>query len=323
MQRFLQLIPVLLGITFLSFAMMRLAGSDAVEELYANAGAAVSQEVIDAAKAELGLDKPFLAQYFSWLGGMLTGDMGVSFISGRDVFQTFVRKLPATLLLTALSIALTIVISIPLGILAAYSYNRSGEAKNGWERISLALIDYVLRFFSFIGNSLPNFFVALLLMELLAIHWKLLPVISNGTTIRSALMPTLTLAIAMSAKYMRQVRATILEELNKDYVTGAKARGVRSSVILWKSVIKSSMLTIVTLLALSIGSLLGGTAIIESIFMWDGVGKLAVDAITMRDYPLIQAYVVWMAIIYVVVNLITDLLYHALDPRIRLGVSAE
>lgn len=323
LQRFLQLIPVLIGITFLSFAMMRLAGSDAVEELYANAGAAVSQEVIDAAKAELGLDKPFLVQYFSWLGGMLTGDMGVSFISGRDVFQTFVRKLPATLLLTALSIALTIVISIPLGVLAAYSYNRSGEAKNGWERISLALIDYVLRFFSFIGNSLPNFFVALLLMELLAIHWKLLPVISNGTTIRSALMPTLTLAIAMSAKYMRQVRATILEELNKDYVTGAKARGVRSSVILWKSVIKSSMLTIVTLLALSIGSLLGGTAIIESIFMWDGVGKLAVDAITMRDYPLIQAYVVWMAIIYVVVNLITDLLYHALDPRIRLGVSAE
>lgn len=323
LQRFLQLIPVLIGITFLSFAMMRLAGSDAVEELYANAGAAVSQEVIDAAKAELGLDKPFLVQYFSWLGGMLTGDMGVSFISGRDVFQTFVRKLPATLLLTALSIALTIVISIPLGVLAAYSYNRSGEAKNGWERISLALIDYVLRFFSFIGNSLPNFFVALLLMELLAIHWKLLPVISNGTTIRSALMPTLTLAIAMSAKYMRQVRATILEELNKDYVTGAKARGVRNSVILWKSVIKSSMLTIVTLLALSIGSLLGGTAIIESIFMWDGVGKLAVDAITMRDYPLIQAYVVWMAIIYVVVNLITDLLYHALDPRIRLGVSAE
>ena len=121
----------------------------------------------------------------------------------------------------------------------------------------------------------------------------------------------------MSAKYMRQVRATVLEELNKDYVEGAKARGVRGRVILWKSVLKSSMLTIITLLALSIGSLLGGTAIIESIFMWDGVGKLAVDAITMRDYPLIQAYVVWMAIIYVMVNLITDLLYHALDPRIR------
>ena len=144
--------------------------------------------------------------------------------------------------------------------------------------------------------------------------------ISNGTTMRGAILPTLTLAIAMSAKYLRQVRATFLEELGKDYVLGAKARGVRESVTLWKSVLKSAMLTIITLLALSIGSLLGGTAIIESIFMWDGVGKLAVDSITMRDYPLIQAYVVWMAIIYVVVNLITDILYHVLDPRIRLGV---
>ena len=144
--------------------------------------------------------------------------------------------------------------------------------------------------------------------------------ISKGTTVQSAILPTLTLAIAMSAKYMRQVRATVLEELNKDYVLGAKARGVRGSVTLWRSVLRSSMLTIITLLALSIGSLLGGTAIIESIFMWDGVGKLAVDSITMRDYPMIQAYVVWMAMIYVVVNLVTDILYHVLDPRIRLGV---
>ena len=308
-KRFIQLIPVLIGITFLSFAMMRIAGSDAVEELYSNAGGMVAQEIVDARRAELGLDRPFLIQYVSWLGGMLTGNMGTSYVSGKDVFQTFISKLPATLLLTALSILLTVVISIPLGILAAVNHDR--------------VIDYVLRFISFVGNSLPNFFVALLLMQLLAIQWKLLPVISNGTGIRSALMPTLTLAIAMSAKYMRQVRATVLEELNKDYVAGAKARGVRNRVILWKSVMKSAMLTILTLLALSIGSLLGGTAIIESIFMWDGVGKLAVDAITMRDYPLIQAYVVWMAIIYVLVNLITDLLYHALDPRIRLGVSGE
>jgi len=303
-RRLIQLIPILIGITFLSFAMMRLAGSDAVTEMYANKGA-VSQEVIDLKRAELGLDKPFVTQYFAWLGGMLRGDMGVSYVSGRDVFQTFVSKLPATLLLTALSILLTVVISIPLGVLAAVRHDK--------------ITDYCLRFLSFIGNSLPNFFVALLMMQLLAIKLNWLPVISNGTSIRSAMMPTLTLAISMSAKYMRQVRATVLEELNKDYVIGAQARGVRGSVILWKSVIKSSMLTIVTLLALSIGSLLGGTAIIESIFMWDGVGKLAVDAITMRDYPLIQAYVVWMAVIYVLVNLITDLLYHALDPRIRLG----
>lgn len=306
--RLLQLIPILIGITFLSFAMMRIAGSDAITEMYGDKGA-VAQEIIDAKKAELGLDKPFVEQYVSWLGGMLTGDMGTSYVSGKDVFKTFTSKLPATLILTLLSIVTTIIISIPLGVLAAVRHDR--------------FTDYFLRFFSFIGNSLPNFFVALLLMELLAIKLGWLPVISDGLTLKSAIMPTLTLAIAMSAKYMRQVRATVLEELNKDYVTGAQARGVRNSVILWKSVIKSSMLTIITLLALSIGSLLGGTAIIESIFMWDGVGKLAVDAITMRDYPMIQAYVVWMAIIYVGVNLITDILYHALDPRIRLGVSKE
>jgi peptide/nickel transport system permease protein len=161
----------------------------------------------------------------------------------------------------------------------------------------------------------------MLLMQLLSIKLGWLPVIADGVNIKSAIMPTLTLAIAMSAKYMRQVRATVLEELNKDYVSGARARGVRERVILWKNVLKSSMLTIITLLALSIGSLLGGTAIIESIFMWDGVGKMAVDAITTRDYPIIQAYVLWMAVIYVLVNLITDLLYHYLDPRIRLGVN--
>ena len=277
LKRFLQLIPVLIGITFLSFAMMRIAGSDAITEMYSNKGG-VSQEIIDAA----------------------------SYISGRNVFDTFVSKLPATLLLTALSILLTIIISIPLGVYAAVRHDRFS--------------DYLIRFCSFIGNSLPNFFVAMLLMYFLSIRLGWLPVISRGLSIKSAAMPTLTLAIAMSAKYLRQVRATVLEELNKDYVLGAQARGVRGRITLWKSVMKSSMLTIITLLALSIGSLLGGTAIIESIFMWDGVGKLAVDAITMRDYPIIQAYVVWMAIIYVLVNLITDLLYHAMDPRIRLGV---
>ena len=260
--------------------------------MYENRGTAVSQEIIDAKKAELGLDQPFLIQYVSWLNGFLHGDMGTSYVSGKKVFDEFVSKLPATLLLTVMSILATVVISIPLGVLAAVCQDK-------W-------VDLLLRFFSFIGNAMPNFFVAMLLMQLLSIKLNLLPVIASGVNIRSALMPMLTLAISMSAKYMRQVRAAVLEELNKDYVQGARAR---------------AMLTIITLLALSIGSLLGGTAIIESIFMWDGVGKLAVDAITTRDYPVIQAYVVWMALIYVIVNLITDLLYHCLDPRIRLGVN--
>ena len=306
-KRILQLIPILIGITFLSFAMMRVAGSDAVTEMYANRGTEVSQEIIDAKRAELGLDQPFLVQYFNWMGGMLRGDMGTSYVSGEDVFHTFLSKLPATLILTAMSILMTVVISIPLGILAAVRHDR--------------FIDLLLRFCSFVGNAMPNFFVGMVLMQLLSIKLGWLPIISTGVNVKSAMMPTLTLAISMSAKYMRQVRAAVLEEWNKDYVQGARVRGVRSRVILWKNVMKSSMLTIITLLALSIGNLLGGTAIIESIFMWDGVGKLAVDAITMRDYPVIQAYVVWMAIIYVLVNLITDLLYHRLDPRIRLGVT--
>lgn len=143
--------------------------------------------------------------------------------------------------------------------------------------------------------------------------------ISSAVSLQNVALPAFTLAIAMSAKYLRQVRATVLDELSKDYVVGNQARGIRFSVTLIKNVLRASLVTIITLLTLSIGSLLGGTAIVESIFLWNGVGKLAVDAINMRDYPMIQAYVMWMAIIYVCVNLITDLSYRFLDPRIRLG----
>lgn len=305
LKRLLQLIPILLAITFLSYGMMRIAGSDVVEQKMENTSGTVSQEMIDNARAELGLDKPFVVQYFTWLGNLLRGDMGTSYVSNKPVFSTFVSKLPATLLLTAVSILLTVLISIPLGIWSAVKQNTAA--------------DYVIRTASFIGNSLPNFFVSLLLMYFFAIRLGWFPVISGGVSLQSVALPALTLAIAMSAKYLRQVRATVLDELSKDYVLGAKARGVKFSTTLIRSVMKASLVTIITLLTLSIGSLLGGTAIVESIFMWDGVGKLAVDAINMRDYPIIQAYVMWMAIIYVVVNLITDLSYHFLDPRIRLG----
>lgn len=304
-KRLLQLIPILIGITFLSFAMMRLAGGDPVTYLYENAGTAVSQEIIEKAKAEYGLDQPFLVQYANWFLGMLKGDMGESYVSHKDVFETFISKLPATILLTLSSIVLTVLLALPFGILSAVRHNKC--------------VDYLIRFFSFAGNSMPNFFAALVLMYFFSIQWKLLPVITSDNTAVSLILPTLTLTLSMASKYTRQVRAAVLEELNKDYVAGARARGVRGWVIIWKSVMRSSMLTMITLLALSIGSLLGGTAIVETIFMWDGVGKMAVDAITMRDYPIIQAYVAWMAIIYVAVNLVTDILYHFLDPRVRLG----
>lgn len=304
-KRLLQLIPILIGITFLSFAMMRIAGSDAVEEMYNVRESAVSEQVIEAKRAELGLDRPFLVQYGSWLIGILHGDMGKSYISGRDVFMTFLSKLRATLLLSVLSLGLTVLISIPLGILAAVRQGR--------------LTDKVLRGLSFLGNAMPGFFTAMVVMEIFGLKLNLLPVISTGVNLKSAILPALTLTISMSAKYLRQVRAAVLEELNKDYIKGLKSRGISDRIILWKNVMRSASLTIITLLALSIGSLLGGTAIIESIFMWDGVGKLAVDAINMRDYPMILAYVMWMAIIFVVVNLVTDIIYHFMDPRIRLG----
>ena len=305
LKRMIQLIPILFAITFLSYGMMRIAGSDVVTQKMENTGTVVSDEVLNAAREQLGLDKPFLTQYAVWLGKLLRGDMGNSYVSGKPVFATFISKLPATLLLTAVSIFMTIIISVPLGFLAAVKQN--------------CVTDYVIRFFSFIGNSLPNFFVSLILIYVLAIRLRWFPVIAKDVSLKSVAMPAITLAIAMSAKYLRQVRATVLDELSKDYVAGARARGIRFSVTLWKSVMKASLVTILTLLMLSVGNLLGGTAIVESIFMWDGVGKMAVDAISMRDYPIIQAYVMWMAIIYVAVNLLTDLSYRFLDPRIRLG----
>ena len=305
LKRLIQLIPILFGITFLSFAMMRIAGGDAVTYKYENAGTAVSQDVIDEAKKEYGLDKPFIVQYANWLGGVLTGDMGTSYVSGADVSGEIISKLPNTILLTAVSLILTMLIAMPLGIISAVKRGR-------W-------IDYLIRIGSFAGNSMPNFFVALLLMYFLAVKLKWLPVITNSNKLISLILPVLTLTVSMAAKYTRQIRVAVLEELNKDYVIGARSRGIRYSTILTRSVIKSCMPSLLTLISMSAGNLLGGAAIVETIFMWDGVGKLAVDAISMRDYPVVQAYVVWMAVIYVVINLITDILYHYLDPRVRLG----
>ena len=302
--RLVQLVPILVGITFLSFAMMQLAADDAVDLMYEQSGG-VSEEVKAAKRAELGLDQPFLVQYGQWLKGIAMGDMGRSFISGKPVFEIFVEKLPATVELMLASILLTVFVATPLGILAAIHQNHP--------------LDYGIRFLSFIGNALPNFFAGLLLIYFLALQLRLLPIMGQAGDWRGVVLPALTLAIAMGAKYTRQIRAMVLEELDKPYVMGARSRGVKERTILVKSVLRSVLTVIITLLALSMGSLLGGTAIVETIFLWDGVGKMAVDAILSRDYPLIQAYVAWMAIIYVGVNLAADLLCRWLDPRVQCG----
>ena len=304
-RRILHLIPILLGITLLSFGLMHTVAGDAIDVMEANRGTVLSEETKDRLRSELNLDKPFLVQYGIWLKDMVSGDMGTSYVSGKPVFSTFLQKLPATILLTITSILCTIIISFPLGIIAALN-------RNGWS-------DYLIRFFSFVGNSLPGFFVSLLLIYFFSLKLNLLPVMNTSGGWQGIILPTMTLTIAMSAKYVRQIRAVVLAELNKDYVIAAKARGIPYRTIILTSVMKVTLLSFITLLSLSVGSLLGGTAIIESIFMWDGVGKMTVDAILMRDYPIILAYVVWLAIIYVIFNLITDILYHYLDPRIRLG----
>lgn len=306
LKRLLQLIPLLLGVTLLTFAMLRFAAGDAVELLYENLGTSVSQTVIDARRAELGLDQPFFVQYGRWLWGLLHGDLGTSYVSSVEVLPTILSKVPATLLLTGTSLGLTILISVPLGILAAVFHGR-------W-------IDYLIRAVSFVGNSLPNFFAALLLLLIFAVKLQWLPVIDlGGGSGASLILPSVTLAMAMSSRYTRQIRAAVLEELEQDYVTGALARGVGRKTVLFSNVLRAAMGTIITLLAMSAGSLLGGTAIVESIFLWDGVGKLAVDSIAMRDAPVVLAYVLWTAILYVLLNLAADLLCRRVDPRVRLG----
>ena len=304
-KRFLQILIVLFGISFLTFGLTYLSPGDPAEIMLTECGNLPTPELLEQTRHELGLDQPFLVQYGTWLKGVLTGDMGQSYSFKMPVVQKLVSCFWPTLKMSLLALLMMIVISIPLGILAAVYQNK--------------FPDYFVRGITFIGVSVPSFWLGLILLSIFGVQLRWVNVAGGSTDFKAMVLPALTLALAMSAKYTRQVRATGLEELNKDYVTGARARGIRSRVIIWKSVMKASMLTIITLLALSIGNLLGGTAIVENIFMWDGVGKLAVDAITMRDYPIIQAYVAWMAVIYVLVNLVTDIIYHYLDPRVRLG----
>ena len=217
-KRILQLIPILIGITLLTFVLMNASSTDAVDVMEQNTGTSWSEEQKEAVRVELGLDKPLPVQYLVWLGNLLRGDMGNSYISGQPVFSQFVSKLPATIYLTITSMLLTVVLSIPLGILSAVKKNK--------------FTDYLIRVLSFIGNSMPGFFVALLLMYVFSLKLGWFPVMGNNAGWKSVVLPTLTLAIAMSAKYTRQVRATVLEELNKPYVVGARARGVREKRIL-------------------------------------------------------------------------------------------
>ncbi|MDD3221618.1 MAG: ABC transporter permease [Clostridia bacterium] len=302
-KRLILLIPVLLGVTFITFGLMYLSPSDPAEMMLTAQGIPVNSEVLAEMQSRMGLDKPFILQYGTWLGKFLHGDLGNSLVNNEPVADMLMRALPTTLRLTLYSCFLTMVLAIPLGILSAVYRNR--------------VTDYIIRVCTFVGVSVPGFFLALLLMYFFSIRLKWLPVL-GGDSFAGMFLPTVTLSAAMTCKYIRQIRAAVLEELDKGYVKGARARGVREPVILFLNVLKNSMLTIVTLIAMSVGSLLGGTAVVERIYSLQGLGNVVMTAISGRDYPVVQGFVVWMALIFVFVNLAADILYRVIDPRIRL-----
>ena len=299
-----QIVLVLLGISFITFALVMLAPGDVVRQMIAgNEDIIVSQAEIDALRAELGLDKPFFFQYLDWLGRALQGNLGFSYMVKKPVVEALWEGLPGTVLLSLASLFMMMVVSIPAGIYSA--------VKRG------SIVDNIVRIFTFMGVSMPGFWVGLMLLWIFGLKLDLLPIVGGEISLETLIMPSLTLAIAMASKYTRQVRTAILEELHQDYVVGARARGMTESHILWKEVLPNAMLPLITLLGLSLGNLLGGAAVIEMVFQWPGLGRLAIEAITYRDFQLVQGVVVWIALMYMVINLLVDLSYNHLDPRLR------
>ena len=299
-RRCIQILIVLIGISFFTFALTYLSPGDPAEIMLTECGNLPTPELLEQTRHELGLDKPFLVQYGSWLKGVLTGDMGMSYSMKVPVVQKLVSCFWPTLQMSLLALLLMIVISIPMGIVAAVYQNK-------WP-------DYLVRGVTFIGVSVPSFWLGLILLSIFGVQLRWVNVAGGTTDLKAMILPSVTLALAMSAKYTRQVR---LEELHQDYVTGARMRGITETAILWKHVLPNVMLPLVTLLGLSLGSLLGGTAVVEIIYNWPGMGSMAVKAISCRDYPLVQGYVLWIAILYMVINLLVDLSYKYLDPRLK------
>ena len=302
-KRLLQTVLVALGISFLTFFITYLAPGDPVRTMFAAAGTMPDEELIQETRAAMGLNRPVLVQYAGWLCGCLEGDFGISYAYHKPVAALLMDRLWPTLKLSVFSMFLMLLVSVPAGMIQATHKN--------------SLADHVLRGLTFFGVSMPNFWVGLLLMLVFCVRLPLFPVASFGGDFKSLVLPSVTLAFAMSAKYTRQVRTAILEELSQDYVTGARARGIKEWKILWLHVFPNALLPLVTLLGLSLGSLLGGTAVVEVIFSYPGMGSLAVAAITAYDYPLIQGYVLWISLIYMLINLAVDASYSLADPRMR------
>lgn len=301
-RRVLQFIPVLLGITFLAFLLIYLSPSDPVSVRMSAGGISVSPEIMESMRRSMGLDRPLLIQYGDWLWNILHGNMGKSYITDADVLDQILKALPYTLKMAGASLLLTLCISIPVGILTAAMQNSK--------------FDYVVRVMAFVGNALPNFIIALCLMFIFSYRLGWIPVLATTKPI-GLILPALTLALVMSSRYIRQIRAAMLDELGKGYVVGLRSRGLSETTILYKNALKNIMVTVITLTGISLGSLLGGTVIVETVFTWPGLGSLIMEGISQRDYPVVQAVIVWMASAFMVVNLLTDISYTVFNPKIK------
>lgn len=303
LSKFFQLLIVLLSVSFLTFLLMDLAPGEPGISMYEAAGIIPTEEMLALTREQLGLNDPLLERYGVWLVQCLQGDLGTSFSQHDEVMNLILRNMNSTLSLAFSVLAVTLVCSLPLGILSAVTKDK--------------IPDYFIRYTSFISVSAPNFLVGLVLTYVFCYQLNWLPVYNPYGSKNALILPVLTLALGMIANYTRQIRALVLDELSQDYVYGARARGLSEGRILFFHVMRNTMLPLMTLVAYSLGSLLGGVAIVEVIFSFPGLGNLMIYAVDMRDYPLIQGLVLWIALCYTLLNILTDLMYQVFDPRLR------
>ncbi|MEF2072005.1 ABC transporter permease [Consotaella aegiceratis] len=298
--RILQAIFVVLVVTLIVSFAIRLTGDPAI--MLTQGAGSVTEEDLARIREALGLNQSFLAQYIGFLKGLLVGDFGRSFMGGTQVGMLIGRALPATLLLAFASLFVSIVISIPLGIKAAVSRGR-------WA-------DQLIRILSLIGLSFPNFWLAIMLVLLFSITFRLLPP-SGMEGFKSFVMPAVTMGIILTATNVRLVRTTMLETLSAQYVMVARAKGLSESVVLYKHALRNCAIPLITYFGLQFGGLLGGIVVIERVFNWPGMGTLAFDAVASRDYPVLQGVITVLSLLIIGVNLVVDIAYGIIDPRIR------
>jgi peptide/nickel transport system permease protein len=300
LKRMIQVIPVLLGITIVAFVLVRLTGDPATIMLPPE----TPKETVDAFRKEYGLDQPVYIQYLQFIGGALTGDFGKSLRYKEPVSGLFLERLPATLELAFGSMAIAIFVGIPIGVLSAVK-------KNSW-------IDTVTRFLALFGQAVPSFYLGLMLIMIVSVQWRLLPTGGRGS-MAQLVLPAITLGVHLLALTARFSRGAVLDVMRQDYVRTARAKGLNERLLLTRHVMKNAMIPIVTVVGLQVGAMFSGAVVTETVFSWPGIGRLMVQAISTRDFPIVQATVMIVALIFVVVNLLVDLTYAWLDPRIKYG----